>query len=161
MELRPPARRRRRTVALAAIAAALLAVAAGLVVAIRALGPEEIPEATHDDYCDAVHGAFGVTATAQDGGVLVTWLAMQYDETADFVVHRRPVGSTQWQRVAETTVSLVDGEGALSHLDTTPAEQPGTAYEYAVTHLLPDCGGESDPNDVEPGGPPTATPPQP
>ena len=161
MEHHRPVRNRRRLVVLLAVPAALLAVAAGVVLTLRALAPEEIPEATHDDYCDAVHGTFEVAATAQDDGVLVTWQSMLYDDAADYVVYRRPAGAADdadaWQRVAAPTAGPAEDGEPLSHLDTTPPDEPGSAYEYAVTHDFPECGGESE-IDTFPA-PPTAVPP--
>lgn len=162
MDQRPPSRSRRRLLVLLAVPAALLAVAAGVVLTLRALAPEEIPEATHEDYCDAVHGTFEVTATAQDEGVLLTWQSMLYDEAADYVVYRRPAGAADddddaWQRVAAPTVGPAENGEPLSHLDTTAPDAPGTAYGYAVTHDVPECGGESE-IDTFPA-PPTAIPP--
>jgi hypothetical protein len=145
---------------LVAVPVAMLALVVGIVLTLRALAPDEIPEADHDDYCDVVHGTSFVSATAQDDGVLVTWEPNLYDVASDYVVHRRPAGSadgTGWERVAEVTAGPVANGEPLSRLDTAPPAEPGTAYEYAVTHVFPECGGESEIPSFP--APPTATPP--
>lgn len=159
-----PPPRRLFVIMLVAVPVALVALVVVIALVIRALSPEEVPEATLEDYCDAVHGTWDVTATAHDDGVLVTWQSMSYDEPGDYVVHRRPAGSPEdgeWQRVAAVTVGPVERGEPLSHLDTTPAEQPGTAYEYGVSHVIDECGGESEPDTFDPPTAPgrTATPP--
>lgn len=96
--------------------------------------------ATVDDYCAAVHRTRNVTAETTPDGVVVRWDSQPSSDPVDFVVHRRAVGTQDWQRVAPVTVD----EGAeMTYLDATPAEQPGTAYEYTVTRVESDCAGES------------------
>lgn len=96
--------------------------------------------ATVDDYCAAVHRTRNVTAETTPDGVVVRWDSPPSGDPVDFVVHRRAVGTQDWQRVAPVTVD----EGAeMTYLDATPADQPGTAYEYTVTRVESDCAGES------------------
>lgn len=140
------------------VAAAALAAALGVTLASCAGGEE--PEATIEDYCYAVHIVFFVTAESTDDGVVVGWSAQGNDlDPADYVVYRRPTGDETWSRLADVTI---EAGADQTYLDTSPAEEAGTQYEYAVTRVDELCGGESD---ICPDGvcdvPPTALPLQP
>lgn len=97
--------------------------------------------ASVDDYCSTIHDTSDVTAETTGAGVVVGWWSQPTGDPVDFVVYRRPVGDDAWQRVAD--VSTPDGD-EMTYVDTTPAEEPGTAYEYTVTRVEADCGGESE-----------------
>ena len=103
--------------------------------------PSDDEEATFEDYCDTIHQVYEVQAEQTPDGVLVTWdSASTISDPGTYVVHRRPAGSTQWQSVEQ--VERLDDN--FTYLDARPAEQPGVAYEYWVTFVLPECGGESE-----------------
>ena len=122
-----------------------------------ACGPGEIPEATFEDYCAVVHQVDATAAEQAPEGVLVSWLAAATtDGPRTFVIYRRPAGATQWQRVEQ--VERLDDD--FTYLDTHPAEQPGTAYEYWVTVVMPECGGESELCPSFSCEPPPAAPPR-
>lgn len=122
-----------------------------------ACGPAEPDEATLEDYCATIHQVYATAVEQTPEGVLVTWDAdTPIRDPETYVVYRRPAETTQWQQV-ERVERLDD----FTYLDTSPAEQPGVAYEYWVTFVEPECGGESElcPAFVcEP--PPAATPRQ-
>lgn len=113
-------------------------------------------EQTFEDYCELVHQVHEVQVEQTAEGVLVRWDgAVTLGEPATYVVHRRPAGTTAWQRVEQ--VDRLDDD--YTYLDTRPAERPGIAHEYWVTYLMPECGGESElcpPYVCDP--PPAATP---
>ncbi|GIG40922.1 fibronectin type III domain-containing protein [Cellulomonas phragmiteti] len=103
--------------------------------------PSSDEEATIEDYCDAVHQVNWVDVEQTPEGVLVTWdAAATFGGPGTYVVHRRPSGTAQWQRVEE--IERLDDD--FTYVDTRPAEQPGVAYEYWVTVVEPECGGESE-----------------
>lgn len=114
--------------------------------------------ATMQDYCDVIHQVHEVETEETLEGVLVTWdAAATTGGPRTYVVHRRPAGTTQWQPVEE--IERTDDD--FTYLDIRPAEQSDTAYEYWVTVVEADCGGESDlcpPFECDP--PPAATPRQ-
>ncbi|MCC2333665.1 hypothetical protein [Cellulomonas wangsupingiae] len=103
--------------------------------------PSDDEEATFEDYCATVHQVNWVQAEQTPDGVLVTWDSSQTIGVPEpFVVYRRPAGTTAWQRVEQ--VERLDDN--FTYVDTQPAEQPGVAYEYWVTFVVPECGGESE-----------------
>lgn len=100
-------------------------------------------EQTFEDFCEAVYNVQPVTAEATPGGVQLTWFAgASAIEPRAYMVYRRPAGTTEWQQLEEVSFSNADDD--LTYLDTRPAEQPDVAYEYTVTTIEPDCGGESE-----------------
>jgi len=121
-------------------------------------GPRDDEEATFEDYCAVIHRVYSTEAEQAPEGVLVSWdAAVTPGGPRTYIVHRRPAGTTQWQRVEEIERSDDD----FTYLDTRPAEQPGVAYEYWVTVVEAECGGESElcpPFECDP--PPAATPRQ-
>lgn len=144
-------------VAAVALAAALSATL-GLALAGCAGGEE--PEATVEDYCDAVQVVGRVTAESTGDGVVVGWAATGNElDSADYVVRRREVGAETWARVADVTIAAGADQ---TYLDTTPADEAGTPYEYTVTRVDPLCGGESEIcSGAYCDAPPTALPRQP
>jgi hypothetical protein len=95
-----------------------------------------------DEFCASVHIVFEITAEATAEGVALTWLTARGSiDPVEYVIYRRPEGSETWDRVAEVTV---EEGGETAFLDTSPAEERDTAYEYSVTKVDPGCGGESE-----------------
>lgn len=100
-------------------------------------------EQTFEDFCEAVANVHPVSAEATTDGVQVTWNAgASAIEPRAYVVHRRPAGTTEWQRLDEVSFSNADDDP--TYLDHRPAEQPDVTYEYTVTTIEPGCGGESE-----------------
>lgn len=124
--------RRDRSDHLARCAPALAAL-----VALVGCGPAEEPEMTYEDYCDVVAGAAvrQAAATVVPDGVRVTWTSDEPWAMGGELdrVHRRAVGESSWELVAE--VELPAG-APLAWVDD---DVPDVPVEYGITHVPPGC----------------------